>query len=99
MAAIDTRDKRSSAIHVGLPWRCQYPVADGTIGQADRQHTAWLYSGVLAEEPETGSPITSICTIGQYVSRIDTTGQYVSALRTTGQHVNQLTTTGDIAEC
>lgn len=44
--AIDSRDKRSSAIHVGLPWRGMYPLPDGTIGQEDRQHAATFYRGV-----------------------------------------------------
>ena len=46
--AIDTRNKRSSAIFIGSPWRGMLPLPDGTIGQADRQHAAFLYSGILA---------------------------------------------------
>lgn len=47
--AIDTRDKRSSAIGVGLPWRV-YPNPDSSLDQGDRQQTAFLYRGILAEE-------------------------------------------------
>lgn len=46
--AIDTRDKRSSAIHIGQPWRGQYPLPDSSINQADRQHVALLYRGIAA---------------------------------------------------
>lgn len=48
---MDTRDKRSSALFLTLPWRNQYPVADSAITQADRQHAARLYAGILAGPP------------------------------------------------
>jgi len=48
MANLDTREKRASAINVGLPWRGLLPLPDGTIGQADRQQLATLYAGILA---------------------------------------------------
>ena len=41
--ALDTRDKRDSAIGNSLPWRMRYPVPDGTIGKADRRHLAGHY--------------------------------------------------------
>ena len=46
--AVDTRDKRSSAIAVSSPWRNRLPLPDSTVDQGDRQHTAYYYSGVLA---------------------------------------------------
>lgn len=46
--AIDTRQKRDSAIAVTSPWRSRLPAPD-TITQADRQHVAYVYSGILAE--------------------------------------------------
>jgi hypothetical protein len=46
--AIDTRNKRSSAIHVSLPWRGQEPAPDGALSQADRQHTGLHYAGIAA---------------------------------------------------
>lgn len=49
--AIDTRNKRSSAINVASPWRSKLPLADGTIGQADRQHAGLHYEGILAVNP------------------------------------------------
>jgi hypothetical protein len=58
--AIDTANKRYSACWVGLPWRGILPFPDGTIDQADRQHIAFLYSGILASgvTPSTGDLIS-----------------------------------------
>ena len=49
--AIDSVAKRASAILPGMP-RPILPIPDGTIAQGDRQAAAWLYSGILAAEPE-----------------------------------------------
>ena len=47
--AIDTRDKRSSAIFVGQPWRNMLPAPDAAAeDQSDRQHVALMYRGILA---------------------------------------------------
>lgn len=46
--ALDTRDKRASAVHVSLPWRGVLPAPDGSVGGADRQQSAFLYRGVAA---------------------------------------------------
>lgn len=46
--AIDTALKRLSAINVSSPWRGQLPLPDATVSQADRQTTAFDYSGILA---------------------------------------------------
>ena len=46
--AIDTRDKRSSAVNAGSPWRGLLPGPDGTLNQADRQHAGLFYRGILA---------------------------------------------------
>ena len=46
--AIDNRNKRASAIHIGLPWRGLLPAPDGVIGVADRYQLAFLYGGVAA---------------------------------------------------
>jgi hypothetical protein len=43
--AIDTAQKRRSAYAMTLPG------PDGTIGQADRQHARWIYTGILAATP------------------------------------------------
>lgn len=44
--AIDTRDRRTAAMNHKCPWRRHRPLADGTIGTADRKHLARLYSGI-----------------------------------------------------
>ena len=46
--AIDSRDKRSSARDIGLPWRLAYPVADGAISAAARLHALNQYRGIAA---------------------------------------------------
>ena len=48
--AIDSRDKRAGAVMMGIPFIVIAPLADGTIGSADRQHIAHVYPGVLASE-------------------------------------------------
>jgi hypothetical protein len=45
----DTRDKRASAMNLRMPFRRDWPLADGAIDQGDRQHAALMYSGILAE--------------------------------------------------
>jgi len=64
--AIDTRNKRASAIDIESPWRDSLPLADGAIGQADRQHAAFLYSGILADAPVVAATI--------YLPRLDIYG-------------------------
>jgi len=50
--AIDTRDKRASAVHVALPWRGLLPLPDAAAeNQGDRQQTALFYRGILASAP------------------------------------------------
>jgi hypothetical protein len=44
--AIDTRDKRSSALYVTSPWRSQWPTPDGILDTGDRQEIAFMYSGI-----------------------------------------------------
>lgn len=46
--AIDTAAKRSSALDHEEVWQWGTPLPDGTIGQGDRQHSIWSYSGILA---------------------------------------------------
>lgn len=53
--SIDTRNKRSSAIDPRMPWRRDYPLADGTIDAGDRAQTADDYRGLY----DTGTtPVT-----------------------------------------
>jgi len=47
--AVDTAGKRASAVQVLRSWQAILPYPpDGAIGQGDRQHAAWTYSGILA---------------------------------------------------
>jgi hypothetical protein len=43
---IDSRDKRASAPHLGLPWRGHYPTADGAVSALDREFAATYYAGI-----------------------------------------------------
>src|SRR3972149_6776371 len=54
MANLDTREKRASGVHVGLPWRGLLPLPDGAITQADRQQAAAWYAGILAAAAVAG---------------------------------------------
>ncbi len=51
--AVDTRNKRASVIALALPFTILGGNPDGTIDQADRQQTAWVYSGILARAFES----------------------------------------------
>lgn len=39
-----------------VPFWNRLPLADGSITQADRQQTAWAYSGILAAAPVVFNP-------------------------------------------
>jgi hypothetical protein len=52
--AVDTRSKRASSAGVLLPFILTPPAPDGTIDQGDRQHGAWMYSGILAAAAAAG---------------------------------------------
>lgn len=45
--AIDTRDKRASAIGIGLPFRV-LPLPDASVSAEDRLHLAHLYRGIAS---------------------------------------------------
>ena len=46
--AIDTLEKRQSAINVSSPWRSIFPIPDGTVHTVDRICADFMYSGILA---------------------------------------------------
>ena len=50
MANLDSRSKRASSVSILLAFVLAPVLPDGTIGQGDRQHIAWSYSGILAIE-------------------------------------------------
>lgn len=70
--AIDTRNKRSSAVHVSIPFRCLYPAGDGSIDQGDRQHVALMYSGILASIAQADPQVDA----GVYVRTSDVSASY-----------------------
>lgn len=57
--AIDTAAKRSSSLDHEEPWQWGAPLPDGTIGQGDRQHSIWSYSGILAGAASAASATAS----------------------------------------
>lgn len=54
--AVDSRSKRASSVQILMPWVIAPVLPDGTISQADRQHIAYAYSGILAIAPDVTSP-------------------------------------------
>ncbi len=52
-AAVDTRNKRASALNEGGPIVDVYPNPDATIDASDRAHIAGIYSGL---DYESGPP-------------------------------------------
>jgi hypothetical protein len=54
--AIDTRSKRASVIGVASAMLLTLPLADGTVGQPDRQHVALCYAGIQAAEAVVATP-------------------------------------------
>ena len=49
--AIDSRNKRASAIVVANPWRLIHPNPFGTIDAAARLQVGWSYKGSVAGAP------------------------------------------------
>lgn len=49
--ALDTRNKRASAIGIAIAARLVLPAADGAISSADRAHLAYGYAGIQAGSP------------------------------------------------
>lgn len=54
MANADTENKRRSAVCC-IP-HVVYPLADGTIGAADREQVAYIYSGIAV----SGAPVITV---------------------------------------
>lgn len=49
--AVDTRNKRSSAIGAGRRLRRSLPLPDGNVSKQDRRHLSWLYAGLVYVVP------------------------------------------------
>ena len=63
MANLDTRNKRSSGLHVTLPWRGLFPLPDGTVSAADRQHADGQYSGIAAAAAQQATILGDLTTL------------------------------------
>lgn len=50
---MDSRNRRASAIGVGLAFVLVLPHPDGAVSQPDRQQCAYCYSGITAAAPVT----------------------------------------------
>lgn len=61
--AIDTRSKRASVIGLALAPLLTLPLADGTIGQGDRQGVTYSYSGLLVSQGLVDDNIDGIVSI------------------------------------
>jgi hypothetical protein len=81
--ALDTRDKRASAINVGLPWRI-LPNPDGlALDQGDRQQVAYIYRGIDAGQTVSGIPrlmAGMIFAPGLKIGRVFTPGPQVGQM-------------------
>jgi hypothetical protein len=49
--AVDTRSRRASVLGIGLAAALTLPLADAVVGQPDRQHVAFAYPGISADDP------------------------------------------------
>ena len=54
--ALDTRNKRASALSVGVVVALTLPSPDGTVGQADRHHTTFAYASTGVQATVTAEP-------------------------------------------
>jgi hypothetical protein len=50
---MDTENKRSSAVHVALPWRAHFAIPDGTISRFDRFQAAAFYASPIVNITST----------------------------------------------
>ena len=84
--AVDSRSKRASAVSILSPWMLSPPLPDGTVGQGDRQHVAWAYSGILASAAE------GLTELFYLLSRIELTRNLRSAVELTRSVLSQVAT-------
>lgn len=65
MANLDTRSKRASSAQILVPSMIAPPLPDGALGQGDRQHVAWSYSGIAAGGAAAGTtPLRTLMGVG-----------------------------------
>jgi hypothetical protein len=63
--AIDTRDKRASAVGVGLAVLSLLPTANSAVSAADRLFFSWLYAGIAAAAPSGEHILSAVVAIRQ----------------------------------
>lgn len=93
--AIDTRDKHSSAIQPGSPWRGFFPAPDGSLNQADRQHTCNLYRGIAADAPAVTTITTGGVRVGDSATHQVSVGDAALHTVRVGDRASHSVTVGD----
>lgn len=69
--AIDTLQKRRSSLYSLMPFFTPSVSIDGSMSQADRQESAWAYSGILATDPfQTVTLLSAVVTQPAIVASI-----------------------------
>lgn len=84
---IDSRDKRSSVIMLGLPFRGMLPVP-GVPDAGDRMHLAFLYRGIAAAITAS----TAIC--GAFITTLAISGAFATELAVQGTFATELAVNG-----
>lgn len=54
--ALDSRNRRASALACGLAFLAVLPAPGSGIAQPERQQAAYVYAGILAAAPPVGEP-------------------------------------------
>ena len=73
MANLDSRSKRASSVGILLSFILALVLPDGTIADADRQHSIWTYSGIAATAAVT--PAWRIATVASETRNITTAAE------------------------
>ena len=87
---MDTRDKRSSAVMHGLPFRGMLP-APGTLDAGDRAHVSFLYRGISAV-----TAVAAIC--GDFATTLFIRGTFATELAVAGAFATTLHVKGTFAQ-
>ncbi len=86
--AVDTAEKRYSAINFGLPWFRTLPEVDGGIEADDRLHLMGLYSGIAAGSGAVAGPFRVVAldirSAGPVASDVRVPGFVAADIRSAG---------------
>jgi hypothetical protein len=89
--ALDSRDKRASSLGWGLAALLVLP-APGTLDQPDRQHVAYSYRGIQADEAvldpavDLGISTATWQTTATHTATFQTTATHTATTQTTATH-------------